>query len=472
MGAGPAAKMIGRSNGVRQMCDTMVARPQASKSGALLFAKNSDRGANEAQYIEHVAAHRHASDATLRCTYITIPQIAETHAVLLSRPFWMWGAEMGTNEYGLIIGNEAVFAKIAPQKDEALIGMDLVRLGLERARSADEAVTVITSLLEQFGQGGNCAHIGRFEYHNSFLIADASGEAFVLETVGRDWVVERVSDRRSISNTYTIGTDITRASQGLVPQAIERGYATDGAPFHFADAYANRHRSNFATGSARWCRSSALMAARPKQDAAAMMQILRDQGPQAARDANWKPDGVMGGSICAHASWGPIRRHGQTTGSWVAELGEGRSVHWLTASSSPDTSIFKPVFFGPGFEGATLPDFGPLPGGTFDPATRWWAHEQLHRAVLKDYRPRLAAYAARRDRLEAGFIARVEAFIARGGSAEEAGALSRAIWKEADEAERSWLELVQAVPVRARHQPSPLYRMHWQKLARLAKMPA
>ena len=454
------------------MCDTMVVRPAATRSGALLFAKNSDREANEAQYLQHVPRAAHAAGSPLHCTYISIPQVAETNAVLLSRPFWMWGAEMGANEHGLVIGNEAVFSKIAPQKQEALIGMDLLRLGLERARTADEAVHVITSLLATHGQGGNCGHLGHFEYHNSFLVADASGDALVIETVGRDWIVERVSDRRSISNTYTIARKFESMSQGLIPTALDHGYLRDGETLDFADAFANRHRSNFATGSARWCRTSALIDARPKQDPAAMMAILRDHGPKAAREADWRPDGVMGGSVCAHASWGPIRRFGQTTASWVAELGPSRAVHWVTGTSSPDTSIFKPVFFGPDFEGAALPDFGPTPSDTFDPATLWWSHERLHRAVLEDYAPRLAAYAAKRDRLEQSFIERVEALIARGGSAEEAGALSQAIWKEAAEAERGWLADVLAIRPRANKRPSHLYRMHWKRLARLSKMPA
>lgn len=453
------------------MCDTMVARPGQTKSGALLFAKNSDREANEAQYLQAVARARHEKGALVRCTYISIPQVAETHAVLLSRPFWMWGAEMGANEHGVVIGNEAVFAKIAPQKEAALLGMDLVRLGLERGKSAAEALDVITGLLAAHGQGGNCAHLGRFEYHNSFLIADQS-DAFVLETVGREWVAERVEATRSISNTYTIGAEFERASQGLLPQAIERGFVKDGAPFHFSDAYANRKRSAFATGMSRWCRTSELLDARGRHDPQSMMAILRDHGPRAARERNWRPDGVMGGSVCAHASWGPIRRFGQTTASWVAELGQGRAVHWVTGTSSPDTSIFKPVFFGPGFEGAALPDFGPPPGGTFDPATLWWGHERLHRAVLDDYAPRIRAFAGARDRLEASFVARVEALLKRGGSAEEAGRLSQAIWKEAAEAERNWLAQVRRVSPRPGQSPSLLYKMHWAKLGRLAKMPA
>lgn len=452
------------------MCDTMVVRPEPGE--ALLFAKNSDREANEAQYLLHVPAARHAKGEALRCTYIEIPQAQETHAVLLSKPFWMWGAEMGANEHGLVIGNEAVFSKVAPQKEAALLGMDLLRLGLERAKDAEEGLDVITALLARHGQGGNCAHLGRFEYHNSFLLADAKGEAFVLETVGREWVVERVKTRRSISNTYTIGAEFERASQGLLPQAIERGLAKEGAPFDFSETYANRARSAFATGMSRWCRTSDLLGARNRHAPQTLMAILRDHGAQAARDPNWRPDGVMGGAVCAHASWGPIRRFGQTTGSWVASLAPGRTVHWVTGTSSPDMSIFKPVFFGPGFEGAALPDFGPAPTDSFDPTTLWWRHERLHRAVLEDYAARLKAFAEERDRLEAAFVARVDALLARDASAEEASKLAREIWAEAAEAEDRWFERVRRTARRKGHEGSLLYRMHWGKLARLAKMPA
>ncbi|HTO00497.1 MAG TPA: hypothetical protein VL068_07465, partial [Microthrixaceae bacterium] len=89
------------------MCDTMV---NLTETG-VLFAKNSDRDPNEAQMLEWLPAMQHAAGSTLRCTWIDIPQVERTHGLLISRPWWMWGAEMGANEHGLTIGNEAVFTK-------------------------------------------------------------------------------------------------------------------------------------------------------------------------------------------------------------------------------------------------------------------------------------------------------------------------------------------------------------------------
>ncbi len=83
--------------------------------------------------------------------------------------------------------------------------------GLERGKTAEDALTVITSLLEQYGQGGPCSdRLPDFSYHNSFLIADG-GEAWVLETAGPLWAAERVaSGFRNISNCMSITTAVDR----------------------------------------------------------------------------------------------------------------------------------------------------------------------------------------------------------------------------------------------------------------------
>ena len=135
------------------MCDTLC----APGPRGMVFAKNSDRPLGEIQ-VAWPFGRRGSAGCTLRTQYLTIGDTG-AHATFLSCPTWCWGAEHGVNEHGVAIGNERVAtthdAESAPP---ALIGMDLVRLGLERARSADEAVDVIAALLDTVRPG---RHRGR-----------------------------------------------------------------------------------------------------------------------------------------------------------------------------------------------------------------------------------------------------------------------------------------------------------------------
>eukprot|EP01083_Nonionella_stella_P221742 791935_1 len=91
-------------------CDTFVAYPPSTPEGMVVFGKNSDRPAGEAQSIrQYPWKRRNNENDMLQCTYISIPQVEKTNAVLLSQIDWMWGAEMGANDCGVIIGNEAVW---------------------------------------------------------------------------------------------------------------------------------------------------------------------------------------------------------------------------------------------------------------------------------------------------------------------------------------------------------------------------
>ena len=181
----------------------------------MVFAKNSDRPPGEIQ-IAWPFGRRASAGCTLRTQYLSIGDTG-AHATFLSCPTWLWGAEHGVNEHGVAIGNERVSTTHdAASAKPALIGMDLVRLGLERARTAAEAVDVMTGLLETCGQGGIADAAHQEAYDSSFLIADPS-EAFVLETAGADYAVAPFAAGVAISNRITLGTEWTRASAGLAP---------------------------------------------------------------------------------------------------------------------------------------------------------------------------------------------------------------------------------------------------------------
>ncbi|MCG6923833.1 MAG: C69 family dipeptidase [Acidobacteria bacterium] len=343
------------------MCDTVVVvRPEG-----VLFAKNSDRDPNEAQILEWHPGREHPPGARVQCTWIEVPQVRRTRACLLSRPFWMWGAEMGTNEDGVTIGNEAVFTR-EPYEGVGLTGMDLVRLALERASSARSAVDVIRELLERHGQGGGCGHENRrFTYHNSFLVADP-GEAYVLETAGTLHAVERVEGVRAISNGLTIP-----------------GFT------HHGDALRNRV-SRCRTRRAR-VESLAAAARGPGH----LIRVLRDHGEgHAAPVYSWLT-GAMG-APCMHA--GGVLAASQTTASWVATLGPGGGSHWVTGTAAPCTGLFKPVSVD------TPVDLGSAPSDRDDGASLWWRHERLHRRVLRAPRAMGEQFVGERDALEAVWL--------------------------------------------------------------------
>lgn len=189
------------------MCDCLVALPSATGQPFTLFAKNSDRPPDEQQVIEWNPPRRDQS--AVRATHIDVaPLGGDTIGCLIARPQWCWGAEHGINEAGVAIGNEAIYTTLDPRDaPPALIGMDLVRLGLERGESARHAVDVITDLLQQYAQGGT-GHdpdgaTGPKPYWSSLLVADP-GDAWVIETSGSAWEAEQVRDTRAISNRTTI----------------------------------------------------------------------------------------------------------------------------------------------------------------------------------------------------------------------------------------------------------------------------
>ncbi len=345
------------------MCDTAV----VLREGRVLFAKNSDRDANESQILDWQPRACHEPGARVRCTWIEIPQVRETHAVLLSRPFWMWGAEIGANQHGVVIGNEAVFTT-EPYADTGLTGMDLLRLALERSCTAAEAVETMTRLLEVHGQGGGCGHEDRlFTYHNSYIVADPDG-AFVLETAGRRWVAETVRSARTISNALTVEPFASRYAssiEGKVAAAHERRACTERR-------------------------------ARKVESLADMMALLRDHGAGGDAPSYSRVNGAMG-LPCVHA--GGTVASSQTTASWVAELSALGFGHWVTGTAAPCTGLFKPVRVEEPL------DLGPAPGDRADDASLWWRHERLHRRVVTDPARLLPLYREERDAVEKAWLA-------------------------------------------------------------------
>jgi secernin len=305
------------------MCDTYVSLSNWSKNQSVVFGKNSDRLESEAQLITYTPRKSYSQGEELKCTHISIPQVRESAAVILSQPYWMWGAEMGANEYDVVIGNESI-QTTEPLKEIGLPGMDLLRLGLERGKTAKEALNVITNLLETYGQGGFHS-LTQYNYHNSYLIADPT-EAYVLETAGDWWIAEIVKDFRSISNHISIRFKGDIRRKGIIQHAIEKGYCKDDKDFDFKMTFSRVPLpENFPI---------------TDRDGFSLLQLSSNKGMiTVPKMIDFLKAHEV--EICRHI------RKDQSVGSQISLLRKNnkKSIHWFTGSTIPCLSIYKPYVF-------------------------------------------------------------------------------------------------------------------------------
>lgn len=339
------------------MCDTCGIGPAFTGSGISIFGKNSDRENDETQLVLSVPAKSHTAQDSQQCTYITIPQVAQTFAMVLSKPFWMWGAEIGVNEKGVVIGNEALFTKVKPEKAPGLIGMDLLRLALERGASAEEAAQVIIRLLKQYGQAGPCGYRDKkFTYMNSFIIMDRN-IIIKLETAGRDYAMQRTGDHAVISNGITIAKDWHDSS---LAAGTDFSNFSDPLITYFSGSAFRRNRNH-----------SAIQKAKGGIGATDVFAMLRDHHGEA-------PAKGFNRDVCMHAS-DPLIRKSQTTGSMVVELHpDDRFRIFVTGGSAPCLTAFKPFV-----PAAAFPDLS-VGGEGYSDKSFWWRHEAYHiNAILR-----------------------------------------------------------------------------------------
>jgi secernin len=371
---------------------------------------------------------------------VTIPQVAETYRVMGHSPWWVWGFEHGVNEYGVAIGNQSVFSREPVEEVPGLIGMDLVRLGLERGRDAREALEVIAALIEQHGQGGAGFGPSEAGYHNSFMLADPE-QAWALETSSRRWVARRV-DLEALSNHMTIGADWTIGSRDLESRARVAGWWSGSGRLDVASAYRNPHVPG-CLSEGRLRRSRALLAAgRGKHDVESMAALLRDHGegsplPPQDRDS----DDEAHYTLCMHAE--PV---GTTTASLMASLPADSGSPWPVwiAFASPCTSVFLPVYMD-GVLPAALARGGGQPDDHAGDSA-WWTFHRLFEAAAADFSrslPKLsgrwAAFTERVDAEREPMQAEARALAAAGESVEVTGLLSdfmEGVWTDAMEEAR------------------------------------
>lgn len=418
-------------------CDTMAVAAKYSRYGQNMLAKNSDRPTAEAQRLIFCPAADHAPGETVRCTDLEIPQAAHTYALIGSQPYWTWGFEMGYNEKGLMIGNEAQGSKNAAETETGLLGLDLLRLALERAGSAREGIRVITELLERYGQNANASALRDRRYENSYLLVD-SKEVWLLETAGRQWAAAQITDKLGISNCYCLGQDFDMASEGVETLAREKRWLSPEAPFHFAKAYTlPAIRQTLAIPRMR--RLNKLLNQQERHDFLSLSNILRDHFEGEITQPRF--DACTGNfySICMHPiCWG----ESETTASLLCRWDDALGVIGSWCACQPCLSVYLPVYF-TGY----LPESLVSPGKYFDEKSLWWKTKRLTLAVSADearFAPRVQKACAMLDIRLTAWAAQEEAvatkLMAQGKKGEAFARLNHLM----DEAAREAMEMVDA----------------------------
>ncbi len=437
------------------MCDTLFSPAFLNKNGHGIFAKNSDREPNEAQQIVRYP-RQNRSEKRVKTTFITVDCPETAYEVILSKPFQMWGAEMGANEHKVVIGNEAVFTKIKMDKsNKGLTGMDMLRLALEQATNATEAVNIIQNLLKKYGQDacGGYQDKGMF-YHNSFIIADPT-EGYVLETAGAFWVLKKITGYTAISNILTIETDYDDIHPETIAFAQKKGWIGRNEPFNFKKAFSAPIMTYLAKGKERrfQCVSQGIENIKDTEGGSFTVlnafSILRSH----KKGNDFEPQSGGMDNICLHATG--LLTPSQTTGSMVVELRkEQPSTVWLTGSAAPCLSVFKPFHFG----NDVLDEANfPKPTDGFD-ASYWWQWELLHRKILEEYKKYTPLLKAQQAEMEDAIVKTID-LVVNLGKYQAFADFSRLTLTQSIRIKHELLEQMQNLE----NKNSMFYKSYWNK---------
>ena len=331
----------------KPMCDTLVLHNSAGTP--VLFGKNSDRSPEEPQALVQILS-RTPNTALIR---EGVEFSDKGYGMLLSKPSWMRGGEMGINGKALAIGNEAVFSRFKPD-EQGILGMDILRAALSACETAKEAVDFITSFVEKYPQGGNGAYKGKLIYNNSFLASDPT-EAYIIETAGNRWAWRKAMVADAISNMYCIEDDYKRLdaqTRKEIAPVNERAACSDEADpgrkgqrgswkKHVEDGkylLFTKGEQRRSTSLAGLMRMVAKVSASEgyTQALEPLLSVLRSHegapkpGPFSGRMKN----------LCIHPGLLP---KSATTASMAVEYAPGGAIVWYTDSSYPCVSLYKPA---------------------------------------------------------------------------------------------------------------------------------
>jgi dipeptidase len=309
----------------------------------MLFGYNSNRPIGERQSFRRVVGQEHAPDEKVRLANVNLTQARHTYTVLAAQPHGCWGYTQGVNDQGVASGYATLHNKI-PCQGPGLLGTDLVRLILERSRTARQGVDLLTDLVGQYGQSDQPTNPP--EGDGSFLVAD-SREAFAVETAGRHWVYQEIREVRAASNACIIRQDWDRISPGLSDYVTSQGWwKCDGSKLDFAGAVTENPMGH-ASGLRRWGRATLLLEQQNGNiDSAFIRQVLSDHYEGTSFEVDpWAPTQIPV-PLCRHGGSTGAEQPLTTASSLVAQInGRGNELNIIwCAFGPPCSSVYFPLF--------------------------------------------------------------------------------------------------------------------------------
>jgi len=219
-------------------CTNLLVTKGASDDGSVMITYTCDGEFHP--ILEYHPALDHGPDDSLEITDWSgkvrgkVKQVPHTYAVVGLM-----------NEYQLTIGETTFDGREELRNPDGLLDYwDMMQLALERAKTAREAIQVMTDLVDEYGYRST---------GETFSIAD-SKEAWIMEMIGPDsgghgaeWVALRIPDGyiSCHANKARIGEFTLKDkknclySTNVISFAIEKGYydPESGQPFRFCDTY-------------------------------------------------------------------------------------------------------------------------------------------------------------------------------------------------------------------------------------------
>lgn len=230
-------------------CTTVVVGKDLTDTGNVLFAHSEELGDSPTHYKSVPRKYYSGSDKWIGISNGTVlTQPAMTYAYMAStiydKDYYPGDLTSGVNENQVTIGNNMSWTRDVPSstawdlKDGGIIWTEYTQLVLERAKTAEEGIDIISSLHETHKLSGDPGTM--------YAIADPN-EAWIIElAIDGQWIAKKINDDEiyTLPNAFTIGVEdlehdpSIKCSSDLVSYAEGKSwYSTSDGAFSFKDVY-------------------------------------------------------------------------------------------------------------------------------------------------------------------------------------------------------------------------------------------